>query len=188
MDKYQRKHIAKWEAKKAKAQEKLEEEVKRNSYQRALEHIDKVVREWQPSPNDIFANARSLAENPTYRPILYRFMDEDQAFMFINRHRMMYSRMPRFSMNSLEVASAITEQTSWKRESETLKLASTLSRHQARISAIREELLEKTIRLRAIQNCLRIKEELMMNLWHPRRVAYVLETYGWDVYDNLLGI
>jgi hypothetical protein len=41
--------------------------------------------------------------------------------------------------------------------------------------------------LRAICKCKTIKEELMAETWHPRRVERILETYGWDAYNNLLG-
>ncbi len=42
-------------------------------------------------------------------------------------------------------------------------------------------------RWRAIHNCRAIKEDLMAAAWHPRRVEHILETYGWDAYNNLLG-
>jgi hypothetical protein len=28
---------------------------------------------------------------------------------------------------------------------------------------------------------------LMAAVWHPRRVEHILDTYGWDAYENLLG-
>lgn len=90
-------------------------------------------------------------------------------------------------MSDMEIAAEIAEQKSQKREAQALQLAWKLSRHQSRITPIREELLQKTARLRAIQNCLLVKEELMMNVWHPRRMEHILETYGWEAYENLLG-
>jgi len=27
----------------------------------------------------------------------------------------------------------------------------------------------------------------MAAVWHPRRVEHILDTYGWDAYENLLG-
>jgi hypothetical protein len=57
------------------------------------------------------------------------------------------------------------------------------------VNAIREELIERTNRFRAIQTCrYGFKEELMMKAWHPDRVGKFLETYGWEAFDNLLGV
>ena len=32
-----------------------------------------------------------------------------------------------------------------------------------------------------------IKEDLMAAAWHPRRIERLLETHGWEAYENLLG-
>jgi hypothetical protein len=53
---------------------------------------------------------------------------------------------------------------------------------------IRGELKVAARRLRAIYNCKTIKEDLMAAVWHPRRVEHILENYGWDAYENLLGV
>jgi hypothetical protein len=89
-------------------------------------------------------------------------------------------------MTSVEIVAEIAEEKSWKLESQALQLVPTLVRHQSRIDTIREELLEKATRLRAVQNCLLIKEELMMNVWHPRRVERILDMGGCELLDNLL--
>lgn len=41
---------------------------------------------------------------------------------------------------------------------------------------------------RTIHRVKTFKEELMMTAWRPRRMEHILDTYGWEVYDNLLGI
>lgn len=56
-----------------------------------------------------------------------------------------------------------------------------------RTALFRKELEEVSGRWRAIHNCKHIKEELMAAMWHPRRVEKLLDTYGWDAYNNLLG-
>jgi len=188
MEKHQRRHIAKWEAKKAKELAKAEEERKRTSYQRTLQHIDQVVREWEPSPNEVFAGAKALADMPMFQPLWGRFEGGPRMFLYLDGYRLMCSKRIQLSMTSLEVAAEIAEGKSWKLESQVLELARTLARHHSRVCAIQEELLEKTARLRTIQNCLLIKEELMMNVWHPRRMQHILETYGWEAYENLLGV
>jgi hypothetical protein len=186
MEKHQRRYLAKWEAKKAKDQEKFEQERKQNAYQETLKRIDQIVREWEPSPNDVFAKARTLLENPAYRPFLYRFIGDDRVFPFMHHYRLMCSKRLRLFMTSVEIIAEIAEEKSWKLESQALQLIPTLVRHQSRIDTIREELLEKATRLRAIQNCLLVKEELMMNVWHPRRIERILDMGGCELLDNLL--
>lgn len=57
-----------------------------------------------------------------------------------------------------------------------------------RTARFRDELQATYPRWRAVLNCKAIKEELMMEAWHPRRVEHILTTYGWEAYDNLLGL
>ena len=193
MEKQQRKQQAtkaKWEAKKAKEEEKLEQERRRTSYLQTMKRIDQIVREWEPSPNEVFAKARSLVLTPSFRPQWYRFADDDRVISFMHNYRPMFAKRIHLfsSITSLEAAAEIAEEKSWKLESRALQLVSTIARHQSRLDTLRKELLVKTTRLRVIQNCLLIKEELMTNVWHPRRVSHILETYGWEVYENLLGV
>jgi hypothetical protein len=63
-----------------------------------------------------------------------------------------------------------------------------LLRQVDRTNIIKDELLNTVSKFNIIRNCKTIKEELMANVWHPRRVEKILETYGWEVYDNLLGV
>jgi hypothetical protein len=56
-----------------------------------------------------------------------------------------------------------------------------------RTSLIRDELAVVSRKWRAIHNCKVIKEELMAAVWHPRRVEHILDNYGWDAYNNLIG-
>jgi hypothetical protein len=183
MDKHQRRHIAKWEAKKAKDLQKVEEERRWTSAQQTVNRIVQVVHEWEPSPNEVFAKARALLEDPMFLPLWDRFLGIERMLLFQHHYRLICSKRIQFFMNSREVAAQIAEEKSWKLESQVRQLAHTLARHQSRVGQIRKELLQQTTRLRAIQNCRLIKEELMMNVWHPRRVGYILETYGWEGYD-----
>jgi hypothetical protein len=56
-----------------------------------------------------------------------------------------------------------------------------------RTALFRGELERASRRWRAIHNCKAIKEDLMAAVWHPRRVERLLETHGWEAYENLLG-
>jgi hypothetical protein len=56
-----------------------------------------------------------------------------------------------------------------------------------RNALIRGELAVAYKKWRAVHDCKAIKEELMAAVWHPRRVEHILDNYGWDAYNNLLG-
>lgn len=56
-----------------------------------------------------------------------------------------------------------------------------------RTALFRVELEVAARQSRGVQNCKAIKEELMAAVWHPRRVEHILDKYGWDAYENLLG-
>lgn len=183
MDKHQRRHIAKWEAKKAKDQRKFEEYMKRHAHEQALERIARAVAEWEPSPNDVFRKARELLSSwPRLRLI------NDERYEFMWTWRLLISKRCRVFLTEIEIEAEIAEERSWKEEDIVYRLAASISRHQSRVNTIREELLQKTDRLRAVQTCWLIKEELMMKVWHPRRVEHILETYGWEAYEKLLGV
>lgn len=62
-----------------------------------------------------------------------------------------------------------------------------IMRSALRLDLIREELDVATRKSRAIHDCKAIKEELMAAVWHPRRVEHILDNYGWDAYNNLIG-
>ena len=185
MNKHQRKQTARWEAKKAKDERKVEEHRRQHSYERTLEHIAQVVGEWEPCPSVVFAKARSLLKS---MPGRYTVAINEEVVEFLNRYRLVTSKRCRLFLSELEIAAEIAEEKTWKQEVQAYQLLHTLFRHEQRVNAIREELLEKTTRLRTIQTCWLLKEELMMNVWHPRRVGYILETYGWEAYENLLGV
>lgn len=186
MDKHQRKQIAKWEAKKAKDQRKFDEYMREHSQQRAMEHVERVVREWEPCPNVVFAKARTLLKDIPRRYVMD--IADERVFEFLDRYRLVTSKRCRVFLTELDIAAEIAEEKCWKQEAQAHRVLHTLCRHSWRVNAIREELLDKTHRLRTIQNCLLVKEELMMNVWHPRRMEQFLETYGWKAYENLLGV
>jgi regulator of sirC expression with transglutaminase-like and TPR domain len=68
-----------------------------------------------------------------------------------------------------------------------LDSAEEFTRTLDRTTLLREEFERAYPRWRAVLNCKHIKEELMQKAWHPRRVGHVLETYGWEALENLLG-
>ena len=189
MDKYQRRQIARWEQKKAKDQAKLKEQLRLQSYQRNQEIINQAVKAYEPPGDVMFTKARALCSDPRYlslgagHTILPLHWDVD------NWYTILMSRRIRLFGSPLEVAAEIMEQKREKDQRYVWKMAHTLLCYRARVNLIRDELLVKTTRLRAIQACrYGFKEELMMAAWHPRRLERILETYGWEAYDNLLGV
>lgn len=189
MDKHDRKRLARWESKRGKEQLKFEEQLREHSYELALRRIKRVVDEWEPTHDLLFPRAMNLLSDPGFHTLLRRNPDfsDGEITEFVRGYRWIGSRRHRFFVNEEEIASEIKEEKAWKKETRMFQLAVAMGRHQVRANAIREELLDKTTRLRAMQNCYLIKEELMMNVWHPRRVEHILTTYGWEAYENLLG-
>jgi len=185
MDKYHRRALRKWEAKKAKDQLKLEEFTRLHSYQQAQATIDEAVEAYEPAPNAVFVQARALCSDPY---ISTWNVNELLPLHWDGRWELMTSRRVRVFVSPLEIAAEIAERNHAKEQQYVWRLAHTLLCHRARANRIRDELLAKTTRFRAIYACRHgFKEELMMAVWHPRRVEKFLNTYGWEAYENLLG-
>lgn len=186
MDKYQRRQIARWEQKKAKDHRKFQEQMVKHARQVAWEKVYKTVEEYNPPLSIIFPHARSYA--PLAGGLAWDFEDDDLPRLVLGIRFDFYEHMfnPYVDVNvEKEIESGIRR----KNNASTIRLAVILSRHQQRVNIIREELVERTNRFRAIQTCrYGFKEELMMAAWHPRRLERILETYGWEAYDNLLGV
>lgn len=197
MDKHQRKRLSRWEQKKGREQFKIEEYLKRHSYDQASADIKRAIQRYDPPPQVVFSQARALASDVRFltffgrrfealeraRLLLPLWDDEWDEFQFIG------DRRPRLYLTDSEIASEIAAGKASKEYRESSDLAFTLHRHRQRVDAIRDELTLKTTRLRAIQSCrYGFKEELMMKVWHPDRVGKFLETYGWEAFDNLLGV
>jgi hypothetical protein len=197
MDKHQRKRLSRWEQKKGREQFKIEEYMKRHSYDQASADIERAVQRYDPPSHVVFSRARALASDVRFltffgrrfealeraRLLLPLWDEEWDEFQFIGNRR------PRLYLTDSEIASEIAAGKASKEYREAVDLAFTLHRHRQRVDAIRDELTLKTTRLRAIQACrYGFKEELMMKVWHPDRVGKFLETYGWEAFDNLLGV
>lgn len=63
-----------------------------------------------------------------------------------------------------------------------------LVRYLVRMEKIKDELLKTASKFATIRNCKTIKEDLMKTVWHPRRLETFVEKYGWEAFDNLLGV
>lgn len=190
MDKHERKRLARWEAKTGKEQCKLNEFLRQHSYGQVWRRIERTVREWEPEYNTLFAKAVKIIAKPRVSALVMYNLDrtDDEIAELLMSRRTIESRRVRLYLTDEEIANELATEMSWKEQTRLFQLAFTLRRHQLRANTIRAELLVKTTRLRAIQNCKSIKEELMMNVWHPRRVEHILTTYGWEAYENLLGM
>ncbi len=189
MDKYQRRAIRKWEDKKAKSQHKFDEYTRLHSYQHTQAVIDRAVEAYTPPGDVTFAKARVLSSNPYFVEMSRDIVLPHDWNRYHMRYMLMSSSRVRLFRTDMDIAAEIAEQKQEKDVGAVNRLARVLLCHQARVNAMRHELLVKTTRLRAIQNCRNgFKEELMMAVWHPRRVEKLIETYGWEAYDNLLGV
>lgn len=184
MDKHERKQLSRWETKKAKDQLRFEEYLRQHSHEMAWRKIEHAVQNYTPPQGIVFSRARALASTFESRwDRIPLWWDIEGGF------HMMYSRRIRLFVSDEEIAVEIAERKAEKQGRQTERVACALLRHKYRVNAIREELLVKTNRLRAIQNCRNgFKEELMMKVWHPSRVMKFIETYGEDAFDNLIGV
>lgn len=187
MDKHQRKALRKWETKKAKDQLKFEEYMKQHSREVAWAKVEQAIQDYEPPPDVVFSKALTLASKyKSYRYVTPLLAFDEDAIL---RYYMIVSSRVRLFMTELDILAEIAERKADKLSRKAESLAFNLLRHQRRVDMIRDEMLIKTTRLRAIQNCRNgFKEELMMKVWHPDRVEKFLETYGWEAFDNLLGV
>jgi hypothetical protein len=187
MDKHQRKQLARWEQKKAKTEHAYIERMKEYESRREWSKIAVTVHSYTPSPASVFTAALTFLKEPQFRSI----PPEWYWHFIVNLHG------PFFTLNSRgrfilppppDPDAEIREGCEQKDKRCALELMPTLIRHMDRVDAIRDELGVKAQRNRVVQDCLAIKEELMAAAWHPRRVGRVLDLYGWEALDNLLGV
>jgi hypothetical protein len=61
-------------------------------------------------------------------------------------------------------------------------------RTMKRTKQIQEDLHSAHHRMQTILACHRIKEELYMDVYHPRRIEKLLETGGWEALENFAGL
>lgn len=190
MDKHQRKQMARWEQTKAKSEQKFFERMRDEDSRREWRKVAVAVEMYTPHPARIFASALELIkEYPHARTANW---NNPLWPLYIN------SRGPFFRMTSRgrfiappppEFDKEVCEGRARKDMQAALELIPTLIRHMDRVDTIREELVARAQRNRVIQDCrMGYKEELMMNVWHPRRVERILNLYGWEALDNLLGV
>lgn len=218
MDKHQRKQLAKWEAKKAKGQDKFMEKVRESFRDPALDKVEAFARSYTPptwvlcgiigqvkefleevrtpSPSDYwvsFANWTLMDDD--FRSRMYTIESSRVARFrgveYIPYHSD-YERFFIYDEHSLErridIAKTINAIREHKKRTAKKDYAQGIMRSARRLDIFGAEFLSVYPRWRAVLNCKAVKEELMAAAWHPRRVDHILETYGWEAYDNLLGV
>lgn len=189
MDKYQRKQLARWEKTKAKTDHKFQERMWENYSREEWKKVAITVERYTPHPATVFhaaldilkafPRARTSNWDARYWPLFVH--TGGPFFTFTSRGRLIAPPPPEFDKEVREGRERKDMESAWD-------LLQTLVRHMKRVDTIREELVARAQRNRVVQECLAIKEELMMNVWHPRRVEKILDLYGWDALDNLLGV
>ena len=190
MDKHQRKQLARWEGKKAKEERQFQERMLRVARHNEWVRLKTIIREYDPPMSIVFPLARNLGDQD-----VPAFMDEHglSILEMWEAPRGAQLVLPGFIYRNwgggLDVSEEIADRQQRRDRVHAIYLASILRRHQTRVDTIREELIERTNRFRAIQaGRYGFKEELMQVAWHPSRVGRILETYGWEALDNLLGV
>ena len=188
MDKHQRKQMARWEQTKAKSERKFFERMKEEDSRREWRKVAVAVESYTPHPARVFAKAVELLNDyPLLREnwhhnLMYWPLYFDAPYFIIAGNRWAAPPPPDFEKE-------VRKGRERKETQMTRELLPTLIRHMDRVDTIREELVLRAQRNRVIQDCrMGYKEELMMNVWHPRRVERILTLYGWEALDNLLGV
>lgn len=202
MDKHQRKYLARWEMNKAKRQEKFEERMRDREFEATVDSLEAYAASYEPDMTGFLTTALPTLESLRGTSI-FRYMTlESHGYprWVFWRHGLMRERYAeivwwrnvKFDERTLERVVDVEASKKAIRDAKTghvfIHRVNDLQRQLERTTAIRDELLHVYPRWRAILNCKVLKEEIMMAAWHPRRVEHILVTYGWDAYDNLLGV
>lgn len=214
MDKYQRKYLARWEAKKAKDQEKIERELRKHYEVDAREKIEKFGQSYEPElttvSEGIIKEAHELLEELNAPPQDPRFMMSPvrlfraqmmlmeefgidwRPLMISDRmwyrspHGWFYEYNEHKLERRLDVEKTIAGIREHKDRHARNQLLRGVVRSLNRTNIIRDELMAAAHKSRTIHNCRAVKEELMMAAWHPRRIEHILNTYGWEGLDGIL--
>lgn len=211
MDNHQRKQLARWETKKAKGHVKFEEKVRGSFHDPARDKVEAFAKSYTPPPwvlCGLIKEANDELEDLRYplRPRV-RYVRDDSVY-WRSYHIVAsgkVSRLLRFGPEKVANSEPwlVYDERSLERRLDVRKTRSAIRAHKntevwnecldgivrsaLRLNRFRDELQQVYPRWRAVLNCKAIKEDLMMNVWHPRRVEHILTTYGWEAYENLLG-
>jgi hypothetical protein len=210
MDKHQRKQLARWETKKAKDAQKFEEKMRQQFDDDARDTIEKFAKTYTPDPTKVLdgmtkEGIKLLAELDEVRfyPRSTRYFLAEMLLFgeravgwnpimsshgYWSEYRRLYQYKDNVLQERIDVPKSIQAVREYKDTNVRMEHLRKFMSSLRRLNDIRDELAVATHKFRTIQNCRIIKEELMMNVWHPRRVEHILETYGWEVLDNLLGV
>lgn len=150
--------------------------------------IHAATNSYIPSHEDIVRHARMIAEDLD-RLWGTGWWDASSGVCVERIHQRYYPRGgPVYAPRDIHEATEIAHRKEYLAALESLHYAKTHYRCLGHVFRIREELMEAVRRNQAIRACRGFKEELMQVAWHPNRVGRILETYGWEALDNLLGV
>lgn len=213
MDKHERKQLARWELNKAKRQGKFEEKVRDYFDVTARRTVETFAKTYQPSPSKILdgvvTEARKLLRelriprytNESSRVLMIATLItmDDLEYEYLYAHLLtggswsgsnygwLYEYDETLLGKKLDVPKTLEAIREHKDNQERIKHLRRFAQSLRRLDTIRDEMAVVAHKFRTIHDCKAIKEELMMKVWHPRRVEHILETYGWEAYENLLG-
>ncbi len=140
---------------------------------------------FQPSPDEVLAYARMCTEMVNAHWDVSYWWKPNYGEYHLNNLDLKYvlDDPPRGGADE-----RIARIRRWRTEEAGLEYAITLCRHIAHAKSIRDELQQEVRRREAIRACRRMKEELYMNVYHPRRIERLLEVGGWEALDNFAGL
>ena len=202
MDKHQRKYLARWETNKARRQAKFEEKMRNREFDATVDSLEAYSASYEPDMTEFLKTALPILDIPRaasmFRYITLQSYGYPQwlfrpgATLRERYTDIMWWRNIKFDERKLERVIDVEASKAAIRRAKTdavfIHEIERLQRQVERTEIIKEELLDVAHKFRTIATCKHIKEELMMAAWHPRRVERILDLYGWEAYENLLGV
>jgi hypothetical protein len=195
MDKYTRKQLVRWENKKEKFRMREEKERPYNFFEDYNELL-RQINNYNPVVTDLISQV--IYNDYTYFQIGYYYTHYPDVYLRDYDDRLTIGTIP-FSFGlikmdttkldyRIDIPASLEALKAAKYKRKVYREGILLMRQLDRIKIIKDELLKTVSKFNIIRNCKTVKEELMATVWHPDRVKKILKNYGWEVYDNLLGV
>jgi hypothetical protein len=208
MDKYQRKQLRKRDERHGQRQDEIDNWFK-NGYKtkkqiKDINQIQKELRDYKPTPvitvqeiMDIykFEQSYGIIYNYSYMEYMYATLKSSRVLLLrpfltiqIGDYEFCESQVVEHGLFSFDVERSIQKGKKLADEKYTHQYLKDFNKTLRKTKDIRDELIQAYPRWRAVLNCKVIKEELMMSVWHPRRIARILELGGHAALDNFAGL
>lgn len=197
MDKYQRRQLRKRDEDRGKSQDSFDRYIKKQTLQAEQKQLKEAMRGYQPCPPKFLATAVAIYEG---------IFDTLLPFIHIDNElvgRTHFSRIHPYGTpwwdfvwdkDILGLPIKVNMKKTIQRHKDFADVqyicdeAPVISRTVSRTRRLQPELAVAVERMRTILRCHAIKEQLYMNVYHPRRIEKLLEQGGWEALENFAGL